>query len=75
MTIPQKNIDKWREDWTKVVQVKRTVTHSRDRKTYDDRTTEIVTISIAKQYEKEAEKILTVVSEILKRQNVSTYQM
>ena len=68
MSAPQKNIEKWREDWSRVVQVKRTETKTRDRKTYDERTTELTTISIAKEYQNEAKDILKVVAEILRHE-------
>jgi len=64
--IPRKNIEKWREDWTKVVQVKHTLTTSYSRGREGQRRTSTITISVAKQYDNEAKEILKTVTEIIK---------
>jgi hypothetical protein len=63
-------IEEWKQEWQKVIQLKRTETRSFREKERSERTTVTVTVSVAKEFQSEAPKILSIFKELLEKRVV-----
>jgi len=66
MSKSEKKVAKWKEDWTKVIQIKRIHSEGHSRKTGRTSKVDRITISVAKPYNDQATEILKTLGEILK---------